>query len=85
LLFQSSNIREHKNAFDVLTPWPESTSLNEFGTIGLSRPPKKLKGAVFTGFFHPKGPPLNKGSTYNVVQMQLVPQKSAAMPDSAFM
>jgi hypothetical protein len=35
--------------------------------------------------FRPKGPPLKKGSTHDVVQMQLVPQKSAAIPDSAFM
>jgi hypothetical protein len=56
LLFQSSNIGEHKNAFDVLTPWPESTSFHEFGTIGLSRPQKKLKGAVFSGFPTPNAP-----------------------------
>jgi hypothetical protein len=76
------------NAFAALTPWPESRAFNEFGTIRLIRAssvPKKLQGTVFTGFPTSKGIPLKERFHLYVVQMQLVPQNSAAIPDSAFM
>jgi hypothetical protein len=46
----SNRLLEHKNAFDVSTPWPESTSFNEFGTIGLGRPQKNSKVPYLQGF-----------------------------------
>ena len=42
------------------TPWPESTSFNEFGTIGLGRPQKNLKVPYLQGF------PPQRASTHHL-------------------
>jgi hypothetical protein len=50
---------------DRAMPLPESTSFNEFGTIGLSRPQKNLK-VPHLQVSRPKWPPLKKSVPFTM-------------------